>query len=119
MKRVVCEIVAIAKRECCILLKNPIYWFCMVVFPVLVMVFFTSMMSEGQPLEMPVGVVDLDNSSTSRALTRKLDAFQTTRIVAHYPSVAEGRQAMQRGEIYGMLYIPKGTADKLLASRRP
>lgn len=119
MKRVVCEIVAIAKRECCILLKNPIYWFCMVVFPVLVMVFFTSMMSEGQPQEMPIGVVDLDNSSTSRALTRKLDAFQTTRIVAHYPSVAEGRHAMQRGEIYGLLYIPQGTADKLLASRRP
>lgn len=119
MKKVVCEIFAIAKRECCILLKNPIYWFCMVVFPILVMVFFTSMMHDGQPTEMPVGIVDLDNSSTSRALTRKLDAFQTTHIVAHYPSVAEARRAIQTGDIYGFLYIPQGTADKLLASRRP
>lgn len=119
MKKVVCEIFAIAKRECCILLKNPIYWFCMVVFPILVMVFFTSMMHDGQPTEMPVGIVDLDNSSTSRALTRKLDAFQTTHIVAHYPSVAEARRAIQTGDIYGFLYIPHGTADKLLASRRP
>ncbi len=119
MKKVVCEIFAIAKRESCILLKNPIYWFCMVVFPILVMVFFTSMMHDGQPTEMPVGIVDLDNSSTSRALTRKLDAFQTTHIVAHYPSVAEARRAIQTGDIYGFLYIPQGTADKLLASRRP
>ena len=119
MKDIVRNTFEVAKRECCILLKNPIYWFCMVVFPVLVAVFFTSMMDDGQPLEMPVGVVDLDNSATSRALTRRLDAFQTSKIVAHYPSVAEARQAMQRGEIYGFLYMPKGMTDKLLSSRRP
>lgn len=119
MKDIVRNTFEVAKRECCILLKNPIYWFCMVVFPVLVAVFFTSMMDEGQPLEMPVGVVDLDNSATSRALTRRLDAFQTSRVVAHYTSVAEARQAMQRGDIYGFLYMPKGMTDELLSSRRP
>lgn len=119
MKDIVRNTFEVAKRECCILLKNPIYWFCMVVFPVLVAVFFTSMMDDGQPLEMPVGVVDLDNSATSRALIRRLDAFQTSRVVANYPSVAEARQAVQRGEIYGFLYMPKGMTDKLLSSRRP
>lgn len=113
------QIAAIARRECIILRKNPIYWFCMIIFPVAVMLFFTSMMSEGQPLEMPVGVVDLDNSSTSRALVRKLDAFQTSHVVARYPSVEDARKAIQRNEIYGFLYIPQNTADKLLASRRP
>lgn len=91
----------------------------MVVFPILVMLFFTSMMREGQPLEMPIGVVDLDNSSTSRGLVRNLDAFQTSRVVAHYPSVDDARKAIQRNEIYGFIYIPKGTAEKLLSSRRP
>lgn len=113
------NLLAVVRREGLILLKNPIYWFCMVVFPLAVMIFFTSMMQEGQPLEMPVGVVDLDNSSTSRALIRKLDAFQTSRVVARYASEAEARRAIQRNEIYGFLYIPKHTADKLLASRRP
>lgn len=113
------QIAAIAARECTILRKTPIYWFCMVVFPILVMLFFTSMMHEGQPLEMPVGVVDLDNSTTSRSLVRNLDAFQTSRIVARYPSVDDARKAIQRNEIYGFLYIPKGTAEKLLSSRRP
>lgn len=119
MRRFIGQTIAVAQRECGILLKNPIYWFCMLVFPVLVMFFFTSLMHQGQPLDMPVGVVDLDNSSTSRALIRKLDAFQTSHVVAHYPSETDARKAMQRGEIYGFLYIPRNMADNLLASRQP
>lgn len=109
----------IALRECRILLKNPIYGFCMVVFPVLTMLFFTSMMDEGQPQDMPVAVVDEDNTSTTRSLVQRLDAFQNSRVVAHYPTVAEARRAIQQNEIYGFLFIPRGTTDKLLASRQP
>lgn len=106
-------------RECGILRRNPIYGFCMVVFPLLVMFFFTSMMFEGKPLEMPVGVVDLDNTSTTRSMIRRLDAFQTTKVVARYTSVAEARRAIQQNEIYAFLYIPEGTTDQLLSSRQP
>ena len=113
------QIWQISKRECRILYKNRIYGFCMVVFPLLAMVFFTSLMDEGLPENMPVGVVDLDNTTTSRGLIRRLDAFQSSEVVAHYPSVAEARRAIQRNEIYAFLYIPKGTTDKLLASRQP
>ena len=109
----------IARRECKILYVNRIYFFSMVVFPILALVFFTSLMDEGLPEDMPVGVVDLDNTSTSRGLIRRLDAFQSSRVVARYPSVAEARRAIQENEIYAFLYIPKGTADNLLASRRP
>lgn len=47
-------------RECGKIRQNPIYLLSMVVLPLLVTLFFTSLMSEGQPQEMPVGVVDLD-----------------------------------------------------------
>ena len=106
-------------RELVILRQNHIYRFCMVFFPIFVIFFFTSMMDEGLPTNLPVGVVDLDNTSMSRSLTRKLDGFQMSKVVAHYPSMAEARRAIQRNEIYGFLYIPKGTADKLVASRQP
>ena len=113
------NIFRVALRECGILWKNPIYGFCMVVFPVLVMLFFTSMLHEGQPTELPVGIVDQDNTSTTRSLTRRLDAFQNSKVVAHYPNMTEARRAIQRNKIYGFLYIPKGTTEKLLASRQP
>ena len=109
----------VAKRECKILTVNRIYFFSMVVFPLLALVFFTSLMEEGLPEDMPVGIVDLDNTTTSRALIRRLDAFQSSKVVARYPSVAEARRAIQENEIYAFLYIPKGTTDDLLASRQP
>ena len=113
------QIYEIMLRELSILRQNHIYGFCMVLFPILVIFFFTSLMDDGQPLNLPVGIVDLDNTSTSRSLSRKLDGFQMSKVVASYPSVAEARRAIQRNEIYGFLYIPKGTTDKLLASRQP
>ena len=119
MLRHLINIWRIAQRERKILMKNPIYLFCMVIFPVLTLFFFTSLLDEGVPQEMPVGVVDLDNSSTSRALVRRLDGFQTSNVVANFASVAEARHAMQENKIYGFLYIPKGTSEKLLSARRP
>jgi len=109
----------IALRELQILRKNNLYAFCMVVFPLLTGLFFTSLLSDGVPLDLPIGVVDLDNSSTSRSLVRRLDAFQNSRVVAHYPSVTAARIAIQENEIYAFLYIPDGMAEKLLAGRQP
>lgn len=106
-------------RELLILRQNHIYRFCMVLFPILVIFFFTSLMDDGLPTDMPVGIVDLDNSSTTRALVRRLDGFQMTKVVARYPSVAAAREAVQRNEIYAFLYIPEGTTADLLASRQP
>lgn len=117
--KVLGQIYEVMMRELQILRQNHIYRFCMVLFPILVIIFFTTMLDEGLPTSMPVGIVDLDNTSTTRALERKLDGFQMSKVVAHYPSVAEARQAIQRNEIYGFLYIPKGTTSKLLASRQP
>ena len=91
----------------------------MVIFPVLVLVFFTSMMKSGVPQDLPIAVVDQDNTSTTRSLIRTLDAFQSSEVVAHYSNPAEARNAIQRNQIYGFLYIPKGTTDGLLSQRQP
>lgn len=99
--------------------RNPIYLTAMVFLPLLVTVFFTSLLDEGQPQEMPVGIVDNDNTSTTRSLIRLLNDFQTTGIVANYPSVTDARRAVQHGEIYAFMYIPEGTTEKLLSQRQP
>ena len=112
-------IYSIMLRELSILRRNYIYTACMVVFPLLVMIFFTSLMDDGLPTEMPMGIVDADNTTTTRALIRRLDAFQMSRIEHSYATVAEARRAIQNNEIYGFLYFPKGTTEKLLASRQP
>lgn len=73
----------------------------------------------GVPTDMPVGIVDQDNSATSRQLVHKLDAFQTTKVVAHYENMAEARHAIQKNEIYAFLLIPDGTEAGLMAQKQP
>ena len=107
------------KRECRRLVARPLYLFCMIGAPLFCYVFFTTLMDSGLPQNMPVGVVDEDQTTTSRQLTRNLDAFQQTRIVAHYPDIAQARQAMQRREIYGFFLIPEGTTAEAQSQRQP
>lgn len=109
----------IAKREVLRIAVRPLYLFCMIIAPVFCYLFFTTLMANGLPTDMPAGVVDLDNTSTTRNIIRNLDAFQQTHIVAHYPSVMEARKAIQRGEIYSFYYIPEGTTEATLANRQP
>ena len=118
MKQII-QIFDIALRELDILRKNPIYAFCMVVFPLMTVFFFTSMLDDGQPHDLPIGVVDQDDSSMSRGIVRNLDAMQSSRVAYHFATVTEARDAMQENKIYAYLYIPKGTTAKLLAGRQP
>ncbi len=117
--KVISQIFDIALRELDMLRRNRIYGFCMIVFPILLVVFFTTMLDEGLPQDLPIGVVDQDNTATSRGLVRNLDAMQNSRVMYQFASVTEARDAMQEGKVYAYLYIPEGTAAKLLAGRQP
>lgn len=112
-------ILKIARRELRRMASKPIYWFCMIAAPLFCFVFFTSLMAEGLPTDMPLGLVDNDNTTTSRSLARNLDAFEMTSIKEQYANVTEAREAVQRGDIYGFYYIPKGTTRKTQRQELP
>ena len=109
----------VMKRECRRLVSRPLYLFCMVIAPLFCYIFFTTLMDSGLPTDMPVGAVDLDNSTSSRNILRNLDAFGQTAIVARYGSVNEARTAMQEGKIYEFFYIPKGLSADAQSQRQP
>lgn len=68
---------------------------------------------------MPMGLVDEDNTTTTRNLARNLNAFQMSDITAQYVNVTEARQAVQRGDVYGFYLIPKGTTKQAQLQRVP
>lgn len=113
------RIFLIANRESFRLVKSPIYWFCMVVAPLLCYAFFTSLMAKGLPGELPVGVVDLDKTATTRNIVRNLDAFQSSHVVGSFQSFSDARRAVQQGTIYAFYYVPRGTTEKVVAGRQP
>jgi len=113
------RLIRVAGRECRIILVNPIFWFCMVLFPVFVVFFFTSFIEDGIPTDLPVGIVDQDNTATTRSMVRTLDSFQSSKVVAYYPTENDAREAIQRNEICAFLFLPKGTTEGLMANRQP
>lgn len=101
------------------IIKNPIYWVCLVIIPLLVSFFFVDMMKEGLPTNLPIGVVDQNNSATTRSLIRTLDSFQSVKVVENYRSSLEARIEMQRGTIYGYFFIPKNMSEDLISGKQP
>ena len=112
-------LVAIIKREMHRLVQRPLYIFCMVVAPLLCVIFFTTLMKEGLPTKLPIAAVDLDNTSTSRQLLRNLNTLQQTDIVEKYNSIEEARKSMQRGDIYGFFYLPRNLSKEAQSQKQP
>lgn len=109
----------VARREFYRLSHTPVYFFSMLIAPMISAVFFLSLMSGGLPHDLPIAVVDLDNSSTSRSLIRQLDAFQTVQVILRTASFEEARVAMQKGEVYGIYYISEDFSKEAVSGKQP
>ena len=110
---------AIVRREAERMHSRPLYGLSMVFAPLFCFIFFTTLMKEGLPESLPAGVVDEDNTTVSRSILRNLDSYQQTEIIKQYANFAEAREAMQKNEIYGFFYIPKGTQELASSQRQP
>lgn len=110
---------ALMKREIRILAGRRIYWFILIFAPLFCFLFFMDLLKEGLPDNLPVAVVDLDNSTSSRALARSLNAFAQTDVRLKTPDFQEAREALQRNEIYGIFYIPEDFMKDASSGKEP
>lgn len=75
--------------------------------------------SAGQMRELPVAVIDRDDSPLSRELRRLVDAGPAVRIAGRPPDHGAAIDAMRRREFYGVLEIPEDFSRKLLRGQSP
>ena len=109
---------AVVRRELRIMRNRPIYLLGSVVTVAFCAIFFLTFLKQGLPHDLPIGIVDLDNSSLSRNFSRQLDATQLGKVLK-YDSFAEAREDMQSGKINAVCVIPAGMYADVQASRRP
>lgn len=107
------------QRELKRLVSRPIYLLASVGVMTFCFIFFLTFFDEGQPEKMPIGVVDLDNSSFSRQYLRNLQTTQHVDIQKYFCGFNEAREAMQRGSIYAFIYIEPDFYKNVIANRRP
>jgi len=96
-------------------------WLLALVFwlPPVLSLFLLLIFSAGQPLNLPVGVVDLDQSSLSRKVTRYLDASPALNITRHYSSIAQGKEDISDADIYALVVIPANLSRDVMRGEAP
>ena len=96
------------RRELRRMTSRRIYFASCIVLPLFSLVFMATIFGHGQMENLPVGVVDADQTSLSRSIIRMVDATPELQVTKHYANETEARKAIQRKEIYGYLLIPSG-----------
>lgn len=118
-KSTIQKIWAIMVREWGVLTSRRVYPFIMVAAPLFCVIFFLTLMQDGLPEGMPVAVVDMDQTPTSRRLSRQLDAFKQSEVKVHCANFHEARKLMQEGKVYGIYFIPERLEHDVLSFRQP
>lgn len=108
----------IVKRELALWARRPIYLLGSVGVMLISTIFYLSFFREGLPENLPIGIVDMDCSSTSRNFASQLDATQLGSVI-DFPSVAQARREMETGRICGYVVIPEKFDEEVQAFRCP
>ncbi len=107
------------QRELHMMFARPLYLFASVGVMLLSTFFFLTLMRGGAAENMPVAVVDLDQTSISRRLIHEMQATPSVDIQLVTNSYPEARDAMQQGKIYGIFVIREDFYSDLVAFKRP
>ena len=93
-------------REWSRMTSRRIYLGAAVVLPLFLIFFMVTIFGDGQMHRLPIGIIDADNTATSRSIVRHIAAVPTLNVVTYYTDDAAARVAVRRKEIYGYLSIP-------------
>lgn len=88
--RFVDKIRKVIRREVRIWEHRPIFLLGTVFVMAFCTVFYLSFLQDGVPSDVPIAVVDLDQSATSRNFCRQLDATQLGRVIPYGISAGHG-----------------------------
>ncbi len=110
---------AMMAREWRILFRDP--WLLSLVSWLPALIYFTlwSIFSAGIARDLPIGVVDLDKSRTSRALIRHYNSNPALDASYNFTNVQQGAHALRAGKINGLVIIPVELEKQTLLGHPP
>lgn len=107
-------LLAVLKREIDRMISRRIYFGVTIILPLFCILFMATIFNNGQMENIPIGVVDMDGTATSRNIIRNVDAVPTMTVTKHFANPAEARLATQRKEIYGYMVIPSDFENRMM-----
>ncbi len=109
----------VVKRELRRIVSRPIYLMMTVIIPSLIIIFFATFLNQGVPNQMPVAIVDFDNSSLSRTITHTLSSGQMCKVKYKLSTYESAKTKMQQGEIYAFVIIPRNFEKDVYTGKAP
>lgn len=97
---------AVLLREWQRMTSRRLYFGVCLVLPLFTLFFMATIFGNGQMENIPIGIVDQDNTATSRTIARDMAAVPTFKVTRHFTNEAAARKAVQQKQIYGYLSIP-------------
>jgi len=88
------------------MVSRRLYFGVCIVLPLFCIFFMSTIFGNGQMENIPVAIVDQDQTALSRELIRQVEAVPTFRVTHQYVDAETARKATQAKEIYGYLVIP-------------
>jgi len=99
--------------------SRGLYLLVVLVFPLLSILFFGSLFKDGIPTKMPIAIVDLDQTATSRKMARSIDVTPLSKVTEYLQSETEAMSELRTGNIYGFVVFPKNLQADILTSSQP
>lgn len=82
--------------------------------PLISFVILLSIFSAGVPRDIPVGVVDMDDTNLSRKISMWIGATQEAEVTMRLPNQEEAYRQMADGKIDAVIIIPENTEKNIL-----
>ncbi len=99
---------AVLIRELLRIRSEKIYLWVLIILPISSLLFFTAMFSTGKADNFGVAIYDGDNSPLSRKVISWVEATREVNFTHKVASIKEGKELIEKGEVYALLMIPKG-----------
>ena len=107
----------VLKRELARITSRRLYFGVCIILPLFCIFFMNTIFGSGSMENIPIGIVDMDLTSTSRQISRTLSTIPTAKITKHYSDPKAAREATVKKEIYAYVVIPKNLESDLLGKR--
>ncbi|WP_297304720.1 ABC transporter permease [uncultured Coprobacter sp.] len=108
---------SVFEREITRMISRRLYFGVCIVLPLFCVFFMATIFGSGQMENLPIGIVDLDQTATSRNISRTIETVPTFNVIAHYTDDISARTATQQKKIYGYLVIPENFEENVLSGK--
>jgi ABC-2 type transport system permease protein len=112
-------LIRVIRRETSRIAVSWILIFYTILAPVASFLLIIWLFSDGVVKDLPVAVVDMDQSAFSLKVTRLIDATRVCKVEYRVNSMLEARNMMDRGKIDAFVVLPENLEKKILSSDSP